>query len=290
MTGPRAALRVARSVLAVLRRPLYVPPGHFYSPSTSRKDITRAVAGRGVGTTLGIDLRAAEQRALVQKLVPLWKGLPTTAADGWRYRPDNLMFGPSDAVIYHSVLRHFRPERIIEVGSGFSSAIALDTVDRHLPDVRLTFVEPYPQRLLSLLTAADRTRTTLLARPVQDVPLSLYEGLRAGDVLFIDSTHVVKAGSDVIWLILEVLPRLAPGVLVHVHDVFWPFEYPESWLWQGRDWTEAYLLRAFLAYNHAFEILLFSSWLWQEEPELVRTHLPHSVGHEPGSLWLRKTA
>ena len=105
-----------------------------------------------------------------------------------------------------------------------------------------------------------------------------------GDVLFIDSTHVVKPGSDVVWLFLHVLPRLAPGVVVHVHDIFWPFEYPPEWLAERRDWTESYLLHAFLAGNREWEILLFSSWLWARHPELV----PSRLDGVPGNIWLRK--
>jgi len=96
---------------------------------------------------------------------------------------------------------------------------------------------------------------------------------------------VVKAGSDVVWLFLHVLPMLAAGVVVHVHDVFWPFEYPAQWLRQRRDWTEAYLVHAFLAGNAGWEILFFPSWLWQCQPELV----PQPLAQErPGSIWLRK--
>jgi hypothetical protein len=104
-------------------------------------------------------------------------------------------------------------------------------------------------------------------------------------VLFIDSTHVVKAGSDVSWLILQVLPRLAPGVIVHIHDIFWPFEYPAAWLREHRDWTENYLVHAFLLGNSDWEILLFSSWLWQKHPELIPDRI---AAERPGSLWLRR--
>jgi hypothetical protein len=99
--------------------------------------------------------------------------------------------------------------------------------------------------------------------------VSAFSELEAGDFLFIDSTHVVKAESDVVWLFLHVLPHLKPGVIVHVHDILWPFEYPEEWLRERRDWTEGYLVHAFLAGNAEWEILLFSSWLWQCHPELA---------------------
>ena len=136
---------------------------------------------------------------------------------------------------------HLRPARVIEVGSGYSTALALDEAEasREIAALEITCIEPFAGRLLGLLSEADRRRITLLRKPVQDVDPATYGRLGPGDVLFVDSTHVVKAGSDVVWLFLHVLPRLAAGVVVHVHDVFWPFEYPAHWLEQRRDWTEA---------------------------------------------------
>jgi hypothetical protein len=147
----------------------------------------------------------------------------------------------------------------------------------------VTCIEPNPDRLLGLLQQSDLVE--VIAAPVQNVPLATFTSLESGDVLFIDSTHVAKAGSDVVWLFLHVLPRLASGVMVHVHDVFWPFEYPSEWLREGRDWNEDYLLNAFLCHNDAWRIELFSSWLWQHRPELVPLDLR---AQKPGSFWLRR--
>ena len=154
-----------------------------------------------------------------------------------------------------------------------------------MPGTRVTCIEPFPQRLFGLLRESDHERLSIHSKPVQDVPLDVYKQLSPGDILFIDSTHVVKAGSDVNWLFLYVLPQLPTGVVVHVHDIFWPFEYPGSWLAEHRDWTEDYLLRAFLIGNTGWEIMLFSSWLWRCHPELVPARL---AGQEPGSIWLRR--
>ena len=284
--------RVVRAAPVTLRTPPWVAPGHFYSPVPGAEDIARALNRRAA--TLhdddlpGIDLNPEGQRALAKTISSSFPDVPTARTEGWRYHPDNNMYGLADAAVYHGMLRHFAPRRVVEVGSGFSSAIALDTADRYLPGVEFTFIEPYPQRLLSLLTDADQSRCTLLRTPVQDAGLEPYAALIAGDFLFIDSTHVSKAGSDVNFLLFEVLPRLADGVIVHVHDVLWPFEYPEPWLRERRGWTEAYLLRAFLQYNSAFSIELFNSWLWHREPALVGEILPAAAGQLPGGIWLRK--
>jgi predicted O-methyltransferase YrrM len=283
-TTGKSLLAAARS----LRYPPFQPAGHYYSPVTSPDDVQRAKEQRaGMAELDGVDLNAAAQRILAEKLAPTW----AESASVWRrYRPDNSMYGLADAAIFYSLLGELRPRRIIEIGSGFSSALALDTRDAELPELELTFVEPNPDRLLGLLSDADRSRTTLYRQPVQHVPLDIYHTLQADDVLFIDSTHVAKAGSDVNWLFFRVLPRLATGVIVHVHDIFFPFEYLDEWLDAGRSWNESYLLRAFLTNSSAYEIVLFNSWLWHDQRALVRRHLPEAADLEPGGIWLRKIA
>lgn len=283
----RRAVSTARSVRAVIARPPYATPGHFYSPLTAESDISRALTWVQAP---GVDLAQERQLALAARLQPQLAE-PTP---GPRYVASNAMFGPADAAVYRAMLTHLRPARVLEVGSGFSTAVALDEADANpaLAGLEITCIEPYPERLLGLIqasdyAASDRGRLTLVRQPVQDVDPAVFGRLGAGDVLFVDSTHVVKAGSDVVWLFLHVLPRLAAGVVVHVHDVFWPFEYPAPWLRQRRDWTEAYLLHAFLAGNTSWEILLFSSWLWRCQPELIPQHL---AGEQPGSLWIRKVS
>jgi predicted O-methyltransferase YrrM len=281
---PRSALRrtvsTARTIRAVIARPPYATPGHFYSPLTAQADLSRALSW---AEAPGVDLGAERQLALAAQLLPsIAEPVP-----GPRYVAGNSMYGAADAAVYRAMLAHLRPARVLEVGSGYSTALALDAADADpgLGGLEITCIEPHPERLLGLLGQSDRERLTLLRQPVQDVDMAAYGRLGPQDVLFVDSTHVVKAGSDVVWLFLHVLPRLAPGVVVHVHDVFWPFEYPVRWLRQRRDWTEAYLLHAFLAGNACWEILFFSSWFWHCRPDLVPQPL---AGAEPGSIWLRK--
>jgi hypothetical protein len=277
-------VRTARAVRTTMRQPPYVAPGHFYSPLTTDADVDRAIAWAqpddqplpGVAMDVGKLLALAKELGDV-----LHEPVP-----GPRYRADNVQYGAADAAVYRAMLRNYRPARLIEVGSGFSTAVALDEAEREMPALSITCIEPYPERLLAQLRADDQRRLTLLRKPVQDVPVSTFSHLGNGDFLFIDSTHVVKAGSDVTWLFLKVLPTLAPGVIVHVHDIFWPFEYPEAWLREHRDWTEDYLLHAFLMGNRDWEVLWFSSWLWRFHPELIPARL---ADQRPGSIWLRRT-
>jgi len=268
-------MRVAQTVRAGVKRPLWVPPGHYYSPSTSEADILRALTWEP--DLPGVDLRQEAQLALASELSSAMTDVPRD-----RYQPAN-MYNAADGAIYHAMLRHVRPKRVIEVGSGYTTALLLDTADRHHLDVQITCIEPYPDRLLSLLQEGDDI--TLLRSAAQDVAVDAFTTLQAGDMLFIDSSHVAKAGSDVLWLYLRVLPRLAPGVLVHVHDILWPLEYPEEWLREGRDWNEAYLLNAFLCHNNEWDIVLFSSWLWTQHPDSVPSGLR---GMDPGSFWMER--
>ena len=145
------------------------------------------------------------------------------------YHYKNAYFSYGDAIVLYSFLRHHRPQKLIEVGSGFSSAAILDVNRMFLEDsVCLTFIDPFPRRLLDILSEEDRRRHTVIRQPVQDAPLDLFRNLGEGDVLFIDSSHVVKIGSDVAFIFFNVLPVLNPGVIVHFHDVLWPFEYPKE--------------------------------------------------------------
>jgi predicted O-methyltransferase YrrM len=273
----------------------WVPPGHYYSPYPDLADFEER-ADRLFETTRdppAVDLREREQLAMLDVLAPLMVDLPFPAARGdeHRYWFDNPAYSWGDGAVLHAMLRHVRPRRVVEVGSGHSSALLLDTVDGWLdPGVDLTFVDPHDELLRSLLRPGDEERVTILGAAVQDVDDSVFTRLGADDVLFIDSTHVVKAGSDVNHLFFEVLPLLAPGVVVHVHDVFHRFEYPAHWVHEGRAWQEVYLLHAFLMYNHAFEILWFQHLMWMRHRESIEAKVPGVARNPGGNLWLRRVA
>ena len=187
------------------------------------------------------------------------------------------------------MLRHLRPARYLEVGSGYTTALALDTNERYLGGaMELTAIEPYPELLGGVTRSGDRVE--VLAEPVQSVPMERFRSLGAGDVLFVDCSHVLKTGSDVQHLYTNVLPVLAPGVYVHVHDIFWPFEYLRHWVEAGRAWNEAYLLHAFLLFNDAFEIVLWNHYLALVHRDVVEAELPQMLETPGGAIWLRRTS
>jgi predicted O-methyltransferase YrrM len=275
-------------------RPEFALRGSSYSPLPDYEEVqARAeqlfVKKNDLGPS--IRLRPDSQQTLIKEIAPFYPEFdwPWQPVSGRRYFLDNQYFCTGDALVLFGLLRKFRPRRIIEVGSGFSSALMLDTNDRFLNgDIELTFIEPDANRLRSILNDHDADRVQLFETAVQEIPLSLFSSLNRNDILFIDSSHVSKIGSDVNYLIFDILPHLRSGVLVHFHDIFWPFEYPIEWIMEGRAWNEAYVVRAFLEYNDAFEILLFNSYLGRSFPELMADLMPQFLENVGGSLWLRK--
>jgi predicted O-methyltransferase YrrM len=180
-----------------------------------------------------------------------------------------------------------RPRRIIEVGSGFSTAVMLDACDELSLHPNITCIEPYPERLKSLLRTTDKVE--IIDSAVQKVPQTLFQELGRGDILFIDSTHVMKSGSDVHYELFEILPTLQPGVVIHFHDLPYPFEYPLKWVFdQNYSWNEAYAVRAFLMYNRQFSPLYSNSFMAMHERTLVKHHYPDFPENPGSSFWIRR--
>ena len=208
-----------------------------------------------------------------------------------RYYFRQTVFCYADAIFLYSFLRHAQPRRIIEVGSGFSSAVTLDTVERFFdrrPEI--TLIEPFPVVLRQLLRPQDYSDITLIEDKVQHVPVETFKALQAGDLLFIDSSHVLKCGSDLQFLVFEVLPQLPVGVFVHFHDVFDSFEYPPDWLLKGWYWNEDYILRAFLSFNSAWQIHLFGNYAVRVFGKFLAEKMPLCLKNPGGSLYIQRTA
>jgi hypothetical protein len=141
-----------------------------------------------------------------------------------------------------------------------------------------------------VLRAGFAGLTSLIPSKVEEVSLDLFTELEPSDVLFIDSSHVVRTGGDVTYLFLEVLPRLRPGVVVHVHDIFLPREYPREWVTEElRFWTEQYLLQAFLVFNSAFRVLFANSYVGARYATDLRETFPSSPWWGGGSFWMQRT-
>jgi hypothetical protein len=269
----------------------FVPPGHFYSPIPSLDEVRQdeeRIFGNRLKTIPGIDLHEQSQLQLFNQFLPYYQDMPfqDEKVEGLRYYYKNPSYSYSDAICLHCMIRHLQPKRIVEIGCGFSSCMILDTNDLFFGGViDCAFIEPHPEQLLSL---AGEKRLTIIPTRLQDVDITVFDALQAGDILFIDSTHVSKVGSDVNRIIFEILPRLASGVHIHFHDIFFPFEYPKEWVYEGRFWTEIYLLRTFLQYNNAFRVVLMNTFIHSFHQPFFRAKMPLCLKNTGGSIWLRK--
>ncbi|HET9050159.1 MAG TPA: class I SAM-dependent methyltransferase [Candidatus Dormibacteraeota bacterium] len=215
--------------------------------------------------------------------------LEPTGRDG-EYYVENTWYQSADAETLYSMVRDLKPRRVVEIGSGYSTLLTTMAAARNAGEGRpceVTCIEPYPAPWLRGVTGVTR----LIDRPVQTVPLDTFEDLGEGDILFIDSSHVLRIGSDVQYEFLEILPRLARGVVVHVHDIFLPAEYPRPWITEShRFLNEQYLLQAFLAFNTEFEVLWAASWMHLNHPAELEAAFP-SYRRElswPSSFWIRR--
>ncbi len=267
-------------------------PGHFYSPIVSLKDIKRRES-QIWKPVLSLDiqnisLNSNEQKVLLSHFSDYYSemGISIEKSDK-RYYFNNVFFSYTDAFLLYSMIRHFNPIQIIEVGSGFSSAVMLDTIDTFAMPVKITFIEPFPKRLKLLMKENEDKRFQIQTSQIQDIDSDFFKSLNQNDILFIDSTHVSKTGSDVNYVIFNILPILKKGVLIHFHDIFYPFEYPKQWVYEGRNWNENYLLRAFLMNNNDYKILLFSDYLHKIHKEAFK-HMPLCYNNTGGSIWIQK--
>lgn len=291
----QALARFADAGLAMPKDParyarwlLWAPPGDRRSPVP---DVTELDALAGTiwpneppADLPGIALRAAEQLQTFSEIATLARRLPVRdeRTDAWRYHAANGDYGAGDALTLHGMLRQLRPRRLVQIGASHSTAMALDTIEHYLAwQTELTLVAPDTNVLGEFLRPGDTDRFTVAER-------SALPELGPGDVLFIESTHVLKTGSDVAWLFADVLPSLPAGVHVHLHGVYYPFEYPKQLVLEGRAWNEAYVARAFLSFNADFEIVLFNDWLRWAHADRIAAELP-AMAADPGStLWLRR--
>jgi len=295
-------LRVARHLMFLLRQNpaitdrwgYHVRPIHYYEPLPDFAQIT-AEQTRRRRPFPAIDFNLPGQVQLLQRLGRQYRGELEELArhpepEGFNFQND--YFGGLDAAMCYALLRDLKPKQVIEIGSGNSTRIADKALKRNGAEGnagKLACIEPFPERRLT----EAKLDIELVARPVESLELGQFQKLQSGDVLFIDSSHAVKFGGDVCREYLEILPALAPGVWVHVHDIFFPHDYPAEWLMEKRiAFNEQYLLEAFLAYNKAFSVQAANHWLALDHPDVVEQLWPRlrnqSGYHGHASLWMRK--
>jgi hypothetical protein len=268
---------------------IHITPVHFYYPIPETCTLPEGIWNRP-NELSGIDMNDSVQLELLRNSFPRFRGeyahfAVEEPAEGGRFYFDNGRFSGTDALVAYCMVRHFRPQTIIEIGSGYSSLISGEAAAKN-GTAALVCVEPFP---LDFLEKGFPGLRSLVKTKVEDLGLEFFDQLQSGDVLFIDSSHVCKIGGDVNYLFLEILPRLRPGVIVHIHDIYFPFEYPREWVVdECRFWTEQYLLQAFLAFNSDFEVLFANSYMAFRYLAELKATFPTSPWWGGGSFWIRR--
>jgi len=270
-------------------------PGHFHSPVVDPINVAAYVARERTTEphqVNGIEIDIMAMRQLWLEELPLTVKSPIQAQkkEGQRYSYEGGPFPWGDGISLRMIIGRFRPHQVVEIGSGFSSACMLDAAEElGIDNFRLLCIDPYPERLRSLLRPADFQRVSIVEAGIQDVAADIVDALSPNDILFIDSTHVLKTGSDVHYELFHLIPRLKPGVLVHFHDVPYPFEYPDKWIFDlNHSWNEAYMLRAFLMYNMQFKILFWGSLLARCYRQELTEEYPKFLNNPGSSIWLHR--
>jgi hypothetical protein len=254
----------------------HIRPIHYYEPLPDFRAITPEQIQRR-REFASIDFRWDEQLRLLGALESYAGELPESEVH-------NDYFSGLDAVVYYSLIRHLKPRRIIEIGGGYSTRIAGKALAANQSG-RLTCIEPFPERLNGSSLGIE-----LITKRVEEIDVSFFSSLKANDILFIDSSHTVKFGSDVCYEFLEILPSLKRGVWVHVHDIFFPHDYPAEWLLKRRlALNEQYLLEAFLAFNRGFEVALANYWLALVHVPAVRRLFASAGPSGSSSFWFYRT-
>ncbi len=278
---------------------VHIVPNHFYVPIPDTSKLDKRLWSQN-SELVGIDIN---EKKLLDILTHFktdfyeeYKHFPRHKTDiPHEYYVSNGFFEAVDGEILYCMIRHFKPKKIIEVGSGYSTYLSAQTILKNKKesdhDCELIAIEPYPNHVL-LRGFPGLSR--LLNKKVQDVPISEFQQLGKNDILFIDSSHVLKIGSDVQYELLDIIPRLKKGVIVCFHDIFMPAEYRKEWIIKYHYfWNEQYLLQAFLAFNESFEVLLASSYLHIKYPHILEKMFPsynyNRVSHWPASFWIRRS-
>lgn len=279
---------------------IHVLKRHYYSPIPN----TQVLKGKKYllekeNDLLGIDMNDEMQIDLLENIFPKFRNevnfpLKKTSIP-YEYYINNGNFGLISAAILHCMIRSYTPNTIVEIGSGNSTYVSARASLMNQATgcaTKLISIEPYPNQVLK---KGFPGLSSLIPKNVEEVDRDFFSQLEDKDILFIDSSHVIRIGGDVNYLYLDVLPRLKKGVIVHIHDIFFPKQYPEDWVIRDRNfWTEQYLLQAFLIYNNKFEVLWCGSYAYLKHLERLKSIFPppNGLGYHKNyfssSFWMRK--
>ena len=268
----------------------HVQPYRFESVIPTRFDVDVARLNQRRNLP-GIQLNEKSALEFLVKLKPYAREMaafPLEKTPGTSFWLNNFGYGDFDAVTLYSIVRCLKPKRIIEVGCGFSSCVTSLACRKNLEEGHATevlFIEPYPSETLKQFNLHGE----LLVKKIEEVPLSTFARLEAGDILFIDTTHILKTQSDCVYELLEIIPTLRPGVLIHVHDIYTPYDYPETLLLdQLRSFNEQYGLECLLSNSRDLEVVMPLYLLWQDHRSALNELMPQATVRPPAAFWVQK--
>jgi hypothetical protein len=283
-----------------------ITKNYHYSPIPDARTLREKNIWQYETKLYGLNLREAEQLAHTERVVSSYRNecdfALKSAEIPYQYYMRNGTYGWLCATIYHSLIRYYKPRKLIEIGAGSSTYVSARAAMMNKKDgfdTQVYAVDPFPSPILQ---KGFPGLVEVLTKKAEDLAPEFYLSLEDGDILFIDSTHTVKTAGDVTYLFLEILPRLNPGVLIHVHDIFWPQDYPRKFLLDNHYfWAEQYLLQAFLAFNEHFEILWAGNYLPSKYPEKIQEIFPlmggvsqqeaivkYRLHYSSNSFWMRR--
>lgn len=292
-------LRLAiRKIFPLFQRlGIHIVPNHFHAPVPDTRMLKDDLWSKHK-EPVGIDMNEKKQLELLSVFLSKFKKeydkFPKKkTSKPYEYYINNINFSSVDGEILYCMIRHFKPRRIFEIGSGHSTYLTAQAIQKNIEEdndynCELIAIDPYPTKILK---KGFPGFSKVIRKKVQDLPYSAFNQLKENDILFIDSSHVLKIGSDVQYLFLEILPRLNRGVIIHFHDIFLPLEYPKEWILKlQRFWTEQYLLQVFLTFNDHFEILWAGCYILLNHPDKLEGAISSYKRGEkwPQSFWIRK--
>lgn len=272
---------------------VHVTANHFYSPIPDTRTLRESKLWDAVSGLPGIDLNLETQLHLLRQVFPTFQAeydaFPQQKTDDlppYEFHYFNGWYDFMDALVYYCLIRHYQPATVLEVGSGWSTRIAAKAALKN-GNTQVISIEPYPPEVLK---QGFPGLNSLIIKKVEQVDPSIFQQLGDGDILFIDTSHVVKTGNDVNYLYLEVLPRLKIGVLVHIHDIFMPEEYPKWWLTDKLlFWNEQYLLQAFMMFNASFKVLFANNYMRLNHLKDLQRTFPKCPSFQNGqSFWIQR--
>ncbi len=279
------------SFIQIQRLGYHLQPNGFYTPLndcnflSQNQDLWRSrPPNRGIDWNIDGQLKTSKT---VGKYIDELQDVPTRHIPGkLEYCWDNYFWNNADALVQYALIRHYKPRRFVEIGCGWSSLLLQRAIEKNGSPCKVVQIEPYPNaNIFSVLPKTWVHYNVILQR----VPTHVFEELQAGDICFYDGSHCSKEGSDVNWFFFEILPSLAPGVIIHLHDIFLPDSYPEQWIFErGQTWNEQYILQAFLMHNKSYEIIIANRYLWRMEQKILEDAYK---GVQPAygcSFWMRK--